>query len=166
MLPLAAAKARVAALPRHCLKPALIANLQRGSASLQGSETTMSHHPNSDDSDTDGSAPADPKSDNNRSAPRRRVLKSGLVAFNQRHATLSCAVRDLSDTGALLRLSEVAHVPQRFELIIDLDGLEADCEVMWRRGRDIGVRFSAPPRKAAPRRSQSVAAAPAKLRFR
>ncbi len=109
---------------------------------------------------------ADSKQDNNRQNPRRRVLKSGLVAFNQRHATLSCAVRDLSDTGALLRLSEVAHVPQRFELIVELDGLEADCEMIWRRGRDIGVRFSAPPRKAAPRRSQSVAAAPAKLRFR
>ena len=125
------------------------------------------HEPSSEDPASAASASTDPKQDNNRHAPRRRVLKSGLVAFNQRHATLSCAVRDLSDTGALLRLSEVAHVPQRFELIVELDGLEADCEMIWRRGRDIGVRFSAPPRKAAPRRSQSVAtAAPVKLRFR
>ena len=122
--------------------------------------------PSAENSDTGGPALADSKPDEHRSNPRRRVLKSGLVAFNQRHATLSCAVRDLSDTGALLRLSEVAHVPQHFELIVELDGLEADCEVIWRRGRDIGVRFSAPPRKAAPRRSQSVGAAPAKLRFR
>ncbi len=122
--------------------------------------------PSSENSDA-GEPVADSKPDEHRSNPRRRVLKSGLVAFNQRHATLSCAVRDLSDTGALLRLSEVAHVPQQFELIVELDGLEADCEVIWRRGRDIGVRFSAPPRKAAPRRSQSVGAAPAaKLRFR
>ena len=123
--------------------------------------------PSSENSDTGGPALDDTKPDEHRGNPRRRVLKSGLVAFNQRHATLSCAVRDLSDTGALLRLSEVAHVPQQFELIVELDGLEADCEVIWRRGRDIGVRFSAPPRKVAPRRAQSVATAtPAKLRFR
>jgi hypothetical protein len=103
-----------------------------------------------------GRTPESSKRDDNRRTPRRRVLKSGLVAFNQRHATLSCTVRDLSDTGALLRLSDVAHVPQRFELIVELDGLEADCEVMWRRGRDLGVKFSAPPRKAAPRRSQTI----------
>jgi hypothetical protein len=118
-----------------------------------------------------GSIPGDPKRDDNRRAPRRRVLKSAIVAFNQRHSTLSCAVRDLSDAGALLRLSEAAHVPQKFELIVELDGLEADCEVVWRRGRDLGVRFSAPPRKTEPKRTQTVAsqtAAPARpqLRFR
>ena len=119
---------------------------------------SVSRVTSSEDSDPAGSTPADPKSNDNRRASRRRILKSGVLAFNNRHATLPCAVRDLSDSGALLRMNGVTSVPDRFELIVELDGLEADCEVIWRKGRDLGVRFTAPPRKVAPKRAQTVTA--------
>ncbi len=90
-----------------------------------------------------------------RSAPRRKQLKSGIIAFHERHSTLPCIVREISDSGARLEVDQ-AHVPDTFELIIELDGLEADCAVMWRRGQRLGVRFTAPPRIRPPRRVQVV----------
>lgn len=90
-----------------------------------------------------------------RSGPRRKQLKSGIVAFNGRHSTLPCLVRELSEAGARLEIDQ-AHVPDTFELIVELDGLEADCEVIWRRGDRVGVRFTSPPRIRPPRRVQVV----------
>ncbi len=60
-------------------------------------------------------------SDNHRTADRRRVLKAGTIAYNQRYSTLPCTVRDLSATGARLRISDVALVPTHFDLLIDLE---------------------------------------------
>lgn len=90
-----------------------------------------------------------------RSAPRRKQLKSGIIAFHERHSTLPCVVREISDTGARLDVDQ-SNVPDTFLLIIELDGLEAACEVIWRRGARIGVHFTAPPRIGTPRRIQVV----------
>jgi hypothetical protein len=47
-------------------------------------------------------------------------------------------------------------VPDTFELIIDIDGLEANCQVVWRSGTEVGVRFLGAPRKVAARRVQVI----------
>lgn len=96
------------------------------------------------------SIPKDP-----RSTPRRKQLKAGVIAFNNRHSTLPCRVRELSQTGARLEVSN-AHAPDTFVLLVELDGLEADCEVVWRRGATVGVMFTSPPRLGPPRRVQVV----------
>jgi hypothetical protein len=92
-----------------------------------------------------------------RQAPRRRILKTAIIAFNDRYSTIPCAVRDLSATGARLRVNATTNVPDTFELIIELDGLEASCQIVWRKADDIGVRFISTPRLAAPKRFQVVA---------
>jgi hypothetical protein len=94
--------------------------------------------------------------DEKRHTARRRVLKGGIVAFNDRHSTLPCAVRDVSDTGARLRVDSSAAAPDTFVLIIEIDGFEAECRVVWRKAQELGVSFVSPPRKVAPRRSQVV----------
>ncbi len=104
----------------------------------------------------DASAPA--QNDARRSHPRRRILKSGTIAFNDRFSALPCTVRDRSETGAHLRVEGTVNVPNTFELIIELDGLEAGCEVVWRKEKDIGVRFLSAPRTVPPRRTQVVKA--------
>ena len=50
------------------------------------------------------------------------------------------------------------NVPNTFELIVELDGLEASCEVVWRKDREIGVRFLSAPRAVTPTRTQVVKA--------
>ena len=98
-----------------------------------------------------------------RVAPRRRVLKAGIAASNERRLTVACMVRDVSTTGARLRVDGSVAIPDTFELIIEVDGLEADCQVVWRKGSEVGARFLAAPRMVAAKRVQVInALAPAK----
>jgi hypothetical protein len=90
-----------------------------------------------------------------RTAQRRKQLKAGVITFRNRHATLPCAVREISEAGARLEVDPTL-VPDTFELLVEIDGLEADCEVVWRRKGMIGVRFRGETRRAAPRRLQVV----------
>ncbi len=76
------------------------------------------------------------------------------------HASLAsailCTIRDTSSTGA--RLEVVAQrggnisrdrVPDQFALFMPADRLEVDCEVMWRQGLMVGVRYTSPTRRTA-----------------
>jgi hypothetical protein len=77
-----------------------------------------------------------------RRSTRRRILKGAAIAYNDRHCTLPCTVRDLSETGAWLRVTGTVSAPETFELLVKLDGFEASCEVVRRRGDEIAVRFT------------------------
>lgn len=92
-----------------------------------------------------------------RADERRRQLKSAVIAFNGRHSTLPCSLRDISESGARLQVTST-QVPDTFELLVDLDGLEVPCAVVWRRGEYVGVKFTAPPVRSAPKRTQVVQA--------
>ena len=94
--------------------------------------------------------------DDARQSPRRRVLKTGIVTFSGRNCSIECSVRDLSDTGARLRATGSANIPDTFELIIETDGFEADCQVVWRKDQDIGVVFLGVPKRTTPTRRQVI----------
>jgi hypothetical protein len=98
------------------------------------------------------------KDGDGRGSPRRRVLKAGIAASNDRRLTVRCTVRDISETGARLRIEGSMTVPDTFELIIELDGLEAPCQAVWRKGGEVGVKFLAAPRIVAAKRAQVVGA--------
>ena len=91
-----------------------------------------------------------------RMSARRRVLKAGIAASNDRHITVACTVRNLSATGARLRTEGSLNIPDTFELIIEADGLEANCEVVWRKGNEVGARFLGAPRMVAAKRAQVI----------
>jgi hypothetical protein len=93
-----------------------------------------------------------------RRAPRKRTLKGALIIFNGRTSTLSATLRDISDTGARLRVSKDVAMPDTFDLAIDSDGLEVPCTLAWRRGEEVGVRFTGPIVKVPPKRAQVVTA--------
>ena len=76
-----------------------------------------------------------------RNAPRHRTLKTGLIVFNDGRSTLTCVVRNLSDTGALLRVENSAGVPQGFALRLDQKVI--GCTAVRRTLTEIGVRFEA-----------------------
>ena len=87
---------------------------------------------------------------------RRRTLKAGIIAFNDRHSTLACGVRNISASGARLLVEGSVSPPDTFLLTVALDGLEADCQVVWRKAGEIGVRFVSTPRDITASRTQVV----------
>ena len=93
---------------------------------------------------------------NERNNDRRRVLKSGVIAYSGRHVTLRCAIRDLSESGARVLVEGSVAAPDTFELLCDTDGMEVPCQVVWRRGMEVGVRFMEPPRFIDRKRLQVV----------
>jgi hypothetical protein len=74
-----------------------------------------------------------------RGAARRRVLRSGRVAYGEGMST-DCPIRDESATGA--RISIGAHpLPRDLLLVCVSTGVAYEAHVVWRRGQDAGVRF-------------------------
>lgn len=93
-----------------------------------------------------------------RKASRRRTLKGAIASYLNNFSTLDCQVRDISDTGCRLRSDRAEAFPDKFTLTIELDGLAAECRVVWRKNADLGVQFEREPRKIEPTRYQSVKA--------
>jgi hypothetical protein len=80
-----------------------------------------------------------PKMRNDRRAPRRRTLKSGIIILG-RNAQLSCVVRDLSESGARLEIQGTYAIPLAFQFA--MTGLpQRTCKMVWRTDREIGVEF-------------------------
>lgn len=72
--------------------------------------------------------------------PRRKVLKSGKVLFNDGKSLYDCQVRDWSESGARLVFPALTLLPHRFTLHLH-DGSEYPCEVVRTDGVVVGVRF-------------------------
>ena len=64
----------------------------------------------------------------------------------------SCAVVDVSQTGARLAVEEAETLPQEFALLLSSDGgTRRWCYVVWRSDLQIGVEFLVgPPKRRAP----------------
>ncbi|MBV9018538.1 MAG: PilZ domain-containing protein [Alphaproteobacteria bacterium] len=77
---------------------------------------------------------------NRRGVGRQRVLKKGLILFNDGRSSITCHIVDISDTGAKLVPVDVFSCPSEFLLKLPI-GEPRECEVMWRRGDRVGVRF-------------------------
>ena len=72
---------------------------------------------------------------------RPRVLLTGRLVFGEADLTVDCVIRDLTETGARLKLSGQAVLPAKLKLIEVNGGRVHDCEVSWRRLPEIGVSF-------------------------
>lgn len=77
---------------------------------------------------------------NRRGVGRQRVLKKGLILFNDGRSSISCQIVDISDTGVKLVPVDVFSCPNEFLLKLPI-GEPRECEVVWRRGDRVGVRF-------------------------
>ncbi len=81
-----------------------------------------------------------------RKAPRIAAKQAGTVHVNGR-ADLSCTVRNVSNSGALLNFLNPVILPRAFDL--KFDGNEQRVTVVWQSGRLAGVRFAMPLRGIA-----------------
>lgn len=80
----------------------------------------------------------------NRSEHRKRVLWSGLIFVPQTHSTIDCAIRDLSEAGARVRVQGEIPLPIKF-LFVDITNRAAyEVQCVWRNERELGVKLLRP----------------------
>lgn len=84
--------------------------------------------------------------ENKRGEARRRTLKSAKVVFGDYRYVIDCTMRDVSPTGARLKVgAAVSEVPTEFHLFDLSDRSIRRASVVWREGKEIGVRFDSEP---------------------
>ena len=103
--------------------------VERWGAHLGGSH--MQAHMGPDDTDA-----AD-----RRNGRRARTLKGARIIFNAGYSAFECTIRNLSPTGAMLKVGESIGVPNHFELEMEPGQPRKKCTVRWRDGAMIGVSF-------------------------
>lgn len=86
---------------------------------------------------------ADDKGDR-RSDPRLKTVRAAVTLFDSPFSPMPCVVLDLSERGARINAPFSAQLPDSFQLTIESQNLKRACEVVWRRGDEIGVRFVVP----------------------
>lgn len=77
-----------------------------------------------------------------RSGHRRRMLKEAKIVTRHGHSTVDCVVRDMSPGGARLKVEDGLSVPASFELLLVSEEARVPAQVVWRKAREIGIRFA------------------------
>ncbi len=75
-----------------------------------------------------------------RGSPRQRVLVAAQIIFLSGYSSMSCRILDVSKTGALVQPADLVLCPNKF-LLKPSSGASRYCEVMWRKGDRVGVRY-------------------------
>ncbi len=70
---------------------------------------------------------------------RTRVLKAGMISFGG--SAISCTVRNLTRSGAMLDVASPIDVPREFALVISSDDVRHECRTVWIKEKRIGVSF-------------------------
>ena len=77
----------------------------------------------------------------NRSATRARAFLRAQIRFNNGMSTMDCLIRDLSDGGARLEISDSVAIPASFDLYIPKRDETRRATVHWRTSEQLGVAF-------------------------
>lgn len=73
---------------------------------------------------------------------RKSVQQSAWITLDGGFATRPCIVLDLSSAGAKISVDDPSAVPARLRLAFARDARTGrNCEVVWRRGKTLGVKF-------------------------
>ena len=81
-----------------------------------------------------------------RSSKKRETRKSlsqpGWITLEGGFAARQCVVQDMSTTGAKVTIDDPNSLPAKLRLAFSRDARTGRrCEVVWRRGKTVGVRF-------------------------
>jgi hypothetical protein len=80
--------------------------------------------------------------DNKKRDVRKSIQQAAWIVLDGGFAARACTVVDLSTTGAKLRVSDPDAVHTKLRLVFSRDGRKGrTCEVVWRRGNIMGVKF-------------------------
>lgn len=81
---------------------------------------------------------------------RKRTFLKGRILFNKGASSMDCLIRDLSEAGARLELSETSTLPDVFDLFIPQKDATLRTSLRWRRDEMVGVAFVDAHEPAAP----------------
>jgi hypothetical protein len=77
--------------------------------------------------------------DDNRVTQRQKVIRAGTISFDG--SGIDCLVRNMSVGGANLEVESQVGIPTSFDLVISVEHSNHHCQVVWRKGRRMGVAF-------------------------
>jgi len=73
---------------------------------------------------------------------RKSVRQPGWITLEGGFAARACVVEDLSGTGAKITIGDSNTLPAKLRLAFSRDARTGRaCEVVWRRGKSVGVKF-------------------------
>jgi hypothetical protein len=76
-----------------------------------------------------------------RRAQRQRSFLGGKLVYGDGAFTLDCVVRDITTTGARVKVPEGQAVPDTVFLVEMRSGIAYEARVAWKRHPEIGLEF-------------------------
>lgn len=77
-----------------------------------------------------------------RKAPRRAFRHAALIIGPDKSFVKTCAIADISESGAQLKLSSTDEIPDQIVLVLSKGAkVKRQCTVIWRDKNRIGVQF-------------------------
>ena len=72
---------------------------------------------------------------------RRRMIKKAIISNDDREISYDCVLSNISETGAKAKFTEPFLLQPKILLHVEIDGFEVECEKVWHRGLEMGVKF-------------------------
>jgi hypothetical protein len=73
---------------------------------------------------------------------RKSLRQPGWITLEGGFAVRPCVVQDLSSSGAKITIDDPNSLPAKLRLAFSRDARTGrSCEVVWRRGKVVGVKF-------------------------
>ena len=73
---------------------------------------------------------------------RKSMHQSGWITLEGGFAARPCVVQDMSTTGAKVTIDDPNTLPAKLKLAFTRDARTGrNCEVVWRRGKSVGIKF-------------------------
>jgi hypothetical protein len=73
---------------------------------------------------------------------RKSLQQPGWIILDGGFGARRCVVRDMSSTGAKITIDDPNMLPAKLRLAFARDARTGrKCEVVWRRGNSVGVKF-------------------------
>ena len=85
-----------------------------------------------------------------------RLLLDGRIVSLDETTSIDVKIREISATGAILRIPPDVKVPENFHLDVVSDGKRYPAEKRWRKGERLVVQFVGEPRLTSSRKGNTA----------
>jgi hypothetical protein len=77
-----------------------------------------------------------------RQLPRQKSFLRGCLYFNNGRASATCLIRNISDRGARILISQTLNIPDIVDLYVTQKAQTIRARVEWRRDDELGLCFA------------------------